>query len=107
MELGAFVTKVRSFAGLIRGLTLAIAIVSVSLAETAQGFNMHQHGLTGTWYSPAAGGQGMKLEVYEDAFGPGMGLLYGSWATHAIGWESGQRWYTFEGIARTGQPSTA
>src|SRR5215471_4702011 len=75
MKLGTFVTKVRSFA------------------------------LTGTWYSPAARGQGIELEVYEDVFGPGMGLLFGSWSTYAIGWESGQRWYTFEGIARTGQAS--
>ena len=104
MKLCPLLRKVEALIRL-RDLTLMVAIVSASLAGTVHGFNMHQHGLTGTWYSPPARGQGIELEVYEDAFGPRMGLLFGSWATYPLGSETGQRWYTFEGIARSGQAS--
>jgi len=105
MELSAFATKVKSFGCLIRGLTLAIAIVPASLAGTALAVDLNQHGLTGSWHNPAASGQGIELEVYQDAIAPGIGYLQGSWATFSIGWESGQRWYTFGGTVRTGQAS--
>jgi hypothetical protein len=106
MELSAFATKVKAFGCLIRGLTLAIAIVPALLAGTALAVDLNQHGLTGSWYNPAASGQGIELEVYQDAIAPGIGYLQGSWATFSIGWESGQRWYTFGGTVRTGQASS-
>jgi hypothetical protein len=107
MELSAFATKVKALGCLIRGLTLAIAIVPASLAGTALALDLNQHGLTGSWYNPAASGQGIELEVYQDAIAPGIGYLQGSWATFAVGWESGQRWYTFGGAVRTGRTSPA
>jgi hypothetical protein len=109
MELRAFVTKAKALACLIRGLTLAIAIVPASLAGTALAIDVNQHGFTGTWYNPAVSGQGIELEVYQDAIAPGIGYLHGSWATFtSIGWEpSEQRWYTFGGIVRTGPASSA
>jgi hypothetical protein len=106
MELRGFVTKARALGCLIRGLTLAIAIVPASLAGTALAVDLNQHGLTGSWYNPAASGQGIELEVYQDAIAPGIGYLQGSWATFSIGWETGQRWYTFSGTVRTGQASS-
>ena len=106
MELSAFATKVKALGCLIRGLTLAIAIAPASLAGTVLALDLNQHGLTGSWYNPAASGQGIELEVYQDAIAPGIGYLQGSWATFAVGWESGQRWYTFGGTVRTGQASS-
>jgi pseudomonalisin len=106
MELSAFATTVKALGCLIRGLTLAIAIVPASLAGTALAVDVNQHGLTGSWYNPAASGQGVEIEVYQDAIAPGIGYLHGSWATFSIGWEYGQRWYSFGGTVRTGQSSS-
>src|SRR5512143_1134068 len=106
MELKAFATKIKALGCLIRSLTLAIAISPTSLAGTALAADLNRHGLTGSWYNPAASGQGIELEVYQDAIAPGIGYLQGSWATFAIGWENGQRWYTFGGTVRTGQASS-
>ena len=77
-------------------------VLSTSPAP-AKAIGIHQHGLTGSWYSPAASGQGIQLEVYEDGIGPGVGYLHGSFATHDAGAQSGQRWYTFIGTVQTGQ----
>jgi hypothetical protein len=104
------VTKLKALACLIRGLTVAIAFVPALLAGTSAAFDLNQHDLTGSWYDPAASGQGIEIEVYQDAIAPGIGYLQGSWATFAVGWETsfqdnGQRWYTFAGSVRTGQAS--
>jgi hypothetical protein len=101
MELNAFATKVKTLGCLIRGLTLAL--VAASLAGTALAVDLNQHGLTGSWYNPAASGQGIEIEVYQDAIALGIGYLQASWATFAIGWEIGQRWYTFSGPVYPGQ----
>jgi hypothetical protein len=107
MEFGIFMTKVRVLARLTSS-TLAIAVLPASLAGTALAVDVNQHGLTGSWYQPAMSGQGIELEVYQDAIAPGIGYLHGSWATFtAIGWEhSGPRWYTFGGTVRTGPASS-
>ena len=73
MELNALATKVNALACMIRSLALAIAIVPASLAGTALATDLNQHGLTGTWYDPALSGQGIELEVYQDAIAPGIG----------------------------------
>ena len=106
MELSPFVTNVNALAcRIIRGLTLATAIVPASLAGNALAVDLNQHGLTGSWHTPAISGQGIQLQVYQDAIAPGIGYLHGSWATSSVGWESGQRWYTFGGTVRTGEAS--
>ena len=106
MELSAFVTKVKALVCLIRGLTLAIAIVPAALAGTALAVDLNQHGLTGSWYQPATSGEGIELEIYPDLVAPGVGFLQGSWLTFTTlgSWDyghdisaSGQRWYTFGG----------
>jgi hypothetical protein len=104
MEIRAFETKFKAPACL-RGLTLTIVIVLALLSGSALAVDINRHGLTGSWYDPAAGGQGIEIEVYQDAMAPGVGYLQGSWATFAVGWEIGQRWYTFGGAVRTGQSS--
>jgi hypothetical protein len=103
MEFRAFATKLIAPACLIRHLTLGIVIVPALLSGSAVAVDINQHGLTGSWYDPAAVGQGVEIEVFQDAIAPGVGYLQGSWATFAVGWEIGQRWYTFGGTVRTGQ----
>lgn len=106
MKRSACVTKVKVLARpfrLFRGLALAIAIVPASLAGTALAVDINQHGLTGSWYNPTAAGQGIEIEIYQDAIAPGVGYLQASWATFSVGWETGQRWYTFGGTIQAGQ----
>ena len=103
MEFRAFATLLIAPACLIRHLSLAIMIVPAWLSGPALAVDINQHGLTGSWYNPAATGQGVEIEVYQDAIAPGVGYLQGSWATFAVGWETGQRWYTFGGTVQTGQ----
>jgi len=91
MEFRAFATKLIAPACLIRHLTLAIVIVFALLSGPALAVDINQHGLTGSWYNPAAAGQGVEIEVYQDAIAPGVGYLQGSWATFSVGWETGQR----------------
>lgn len=106
MELSALVTKVNALGCLFRGLTLAIGIVPASLVGTALAVNVNQHGLTGAWHNPAISGQGIQIEIYQDMIAPGIGYLYGEWATFAVGWENGQRWYSFGGTVQTGKTSS-
>jgi len=104
MEFRAFATKLIAPACLIRHLPLAIVVVSASLSGPTLAVDINQHGLTGSWYNPAAAGQGVEIEVYQDAIASGVGYLQGSWATFSVGWETGQRWYTFGGTVQRGQP---
>jgi len=103
MDFRAFANKLSAPAGPIRHLTLAIVIVPGLLSASALAVDIDQHGLTGSWYNPAAASQGVEIEVYQDAIAPGVGYLQGSWATFSVGWETGQRWYTFGGTVHTGQ----
>jgi len=91
MEFRAFATKLIAPACLIRHLPLAIVVVSASLSGPTLAVDINQHGLTGSWYNPAAAGQGVEIEVYQDAIASGVGYLQGSWATFSVGWETGQR----------------
>lgn len=59
--------------------------------------NLDQHGLTGSWYNPATGGQGIEMEVYPDLIGPGQGLLFAGWFTFDVTAAGGQRWYVLSG----------
>ncbi len=45
------------------------ATISV-LLNTTPGVNLDQHGVTGSWYNPATGGQGFEIEVYPDVAAP-------------------------------------
>jgi hypothetical protein len=110
METRAFATKLKALSCLVRGLTMALAIVPVSLAGTARAFDLNQHGLTGSWYDPALSGQGIVLEVYPNAVGTGIGYLFGSWFTfepieYNWDYDGEQRWYTLGGDAPAGQSS--
>jgi len=72
------------------------------------GPDLNQHGLTGSWFEPATGGQGIEIEVYPNLAGPGTGFVQGSWFTFdhvAAGGAASQRWYTFGGNVPTGQAS--
>ncbi|MGH8173870.1 MAG: protease pro-enzyme activation domain-containing protein [Rhodanobacteraceae bacterium] len=59
--------------------------------------NLNQFGLTGSWYNPATGGQGVVMQVVPDLYGPGQGLLFGGWFTFGTTASAGQRWYSVQG----------
>ena len=74
-------------------------------SATAGVFNLDQHGLTGAWYNPATGGQGLLVETYPDLFGSGHGYLAAGWYTFDLTAAGGQRWYTMQGDAINGSAS--
>jgi hypothetical protein len=82
--------------------------VSTSVTVTAAMVDLNQHGLTGSWYEPATGGQGFEVEVYPDR-SPGMGLAQVSWFTYdnVVGGAERQRWYTLSGPVVSEQPSAS
>jgi pseudomonalisin len=59
--------------------------------------NLDQHGLTGSWYNPATGGQGFEIEVYPDLVSSGEGLLFAGWFTFDVSAAGGKRWYVLSG----------
>jgi len=69
---------------------------------TLASFNLDQHGLTGGWYNAATGGQGFLIEAYKDLSGAGKGYLAIGWYTFDVTAAGGQRWYTLQGPANTG-----
>ena len=76
---------------------------------TTAGVELNQKGLTGSWYEPATGGQGIELELFPDLTAPGTGLAFVSWFTFdsVIGGAERQRWYTLSGPVVSGQPSSS
>ena len=59
--------------------------------------NPDQHGITGSWFNPATGGQGFEIEVYPDAIAPGHGSLFAGWFTYDVTVAGGRRWYGLTG----------
>ncbi len=74
---------------------------------TLVSFNLNQHGLTGAWYNATTGGQGFLIEAYKDLTGAGKGYLAIGWYTFDVTAAGGQRWYTLQGPANTGDASSA
>ena len=69
---------------------------------TLAAFNLDQHGLAGAWYNSATGGQGLLIDMYKDLSGAGKGYLAAGWYTFDVTAAGGQRWYTVQGPANTG-----
>ncbi len=67
--------------------------------------SLNQFGLTGNWYEPATSGQGLSLEVFQDAGGSGTGTLVGGWFTFdtVAGGADRQRWYILSGPVAAGR----
>jgi hypothetical protein len=81
---------------------------AITVRRSSAALDIHQHGLTGTWYEPASSGQGFALEVYPDVQGTGHGYLQGGWFTFDVPPGDGvekQRWYTFGGSVLAGASS--
>jgi hypothetical protein len=79
--------------------------VSVMTNTTAYaGINPNQHGITGSWFNAATGGQGLEIELYPDLGAPGQGLLFGGWFTYDVSAAGGQRWYALEGGVTSTSP---
>ena len=83
--------------------TLAFALT----LPTAQGadIDLHQRGLTGSWYDPRTSGQGFMVQVYPDMLSPGTGLVQATWVTYddIVGGAERQRWYTLNAPVVSGQ----
>ena len=81
---------------------------SASVTAAAAAVDLNQHGLTGSWYEPATGGQGFEVEAFPER-SPGMGFIQLSWFTYdeVAGGAERQRWYTLSGPVASGQPSAA
>lgn len=75
----------------------------VNLTQSNQ-VNLDQHGITGSWYSPATSGQGFEIEVYPDAVGAGQGILFAGWFTYDITAAGGRRWYALQGEVDNADP---
>lgn len=88
-----------------RATNLAGASASVVPSVAVE---LNQHGLTGTWYEAATGGQGIGVEVFADR-SSGTGLVFLSWFTYDTmsGGAERQRWYTAQGPVTNGQPNAA
>ena len=83
--------------------TLAF-VLTLPTAQGA-GIDLHQRGLTGSWYDPRTSGQGFLVQVYPDMLSPGTGIVQASWATYddVVGGAERQRWYTLNGPVVSGQ----
>ncbi len=90
-----------------RNLLLAWASLFFPIVPAAHGagIDLHQHGLTGSWYEARTSGQGFLLEVFPDLFSPGKGFVHGSWFTYdnVVGGAEHQRWYSLSGPVVSGQ----
>jgi hypothetical protein len=73
--------------------------------SATSGVNLDQHGVTGSWYDPATGGQGFEIEVYPDLNGPGQGLLFSGWFTYDVTAAGGRRWYALSGNVSKSNPT--
>jgi hypothetical protein len=73
------------------------------------GIDLHQDGLTGSWYELRTGGQGFFVQVHTDLLAPGKGLVQVSWLTYddVVGGAEHQRWYTLSGTVVSGQTEVA
>jgi hypothetical protein len=89
--------------------TLAsLFFLTLSTANGA-GIDLHQDGLTGSWYDPRTNGQGFFVQVYPDLLAPGKGIVQASWLTYddVVGGAEHQRWYTLNGTVESGQTQVA
>ena len=81
-----------------------LLVTALALPGVGAGVNLNQHGLTGSWFNPATGGQGIELEVYPDFGGAGHGLLFAGWFTYDVTAAGGQRWYVLSGDVSSDGP---
>jgi hypothetical protein len=82
----------------------SLLLPALLLPEIVNAVNLDQHGLTGSWFNPATGGQGIELEVYPDLGGAGHGLLFAGWFTYDTTAAGGQRWYVLSGDVASDNP---
>jgi hypothetical protein len=88
--------------------------ITVLLDSTnTPGINPDQHGITGSWFNPATGGQGLEVEVYPDMLGIGHGFFFGGWFTfgpppfiYNPPGAVGQRWYALEAAVSSANPTS-
>jgi YVTN family beta-propeller protein len=103
------VSVIDTATNLVLGAPIAVGSGPSSIAVTRSGpaVDLDQHGLTGSWYNPATGGQGFEIEVYPDLNGPGQGLLFAGWFTYDVTAAGGRRWYGLTGNVSKTSPTGA
>jgi hypothetical protein len=62
----------------------------------ADGMDLNQYGLSGSWANPATPAQGFVINVQTDFYGIGKALLFGGWFTYDAVAGVGPRWYTLQ-----------
>ena len=92
-----------------RPIALVTAVVAMHCMSAASAaLDLNQHGLSGSWYEPATGGQGLEIETFPDLVAPGTGFIFVSWFTFDYTTSGGadrQRWYTLSGYVASGATS--
>lgn len=81
------------------------AYIAQSDGVAPAGPDLNQHGFTGSWYEPATSGQGVEVEFFPSFVAPDTALVAGAWFTFApapAGGADHERWYTFNGDAKSG-----
>lgn len=81
------------------------AYIAQSDGIASAGPDLNQHGFTGSWYEPATSGQGVEVEFFPSFVAPDTALVAGAWFTFApapAGGSDHERWYTFNGDAKSG-----
>jgi YVTN family beta-propeller protein len=71
--------------------------IAITRDITGGPVNVDQHGLTGSWFDPDEGGQGIEIEVYPDVYHSGSELVAGGWFTYDTNAAGGRRWYGLTG----------
>jgi photosystem II stability/assembly factor-like uncharacterized protein len=85
--------------------TQSAGVFAFSKTVSISALNLDQHGLTGVWYNPTTGGQGLLVETYPNLGGSGQGYLAAGWYTFDVTAAGGQRWYTLQGPATSSAAS--
>lgn len=66
----------------------------------------NQRGLSGAWADPTTESQGLIVDIGQDFYGTGTGLLFAGWYTFDITAAGGQRWYTLQGQVNGATPAS-
>jgi hypothetical protein len=75
-------------------------VTAVFAPSATANVTLNQFGLSGAWYNPATGGQGLFLSLLADQTGPGTGIAFAGWFTYDVAPAGGaekQRWYSLQG----------
>jgi hypothetical protein len=79
------------------------SLVLMQAVSAASAFNPNQTGLTGVWYNPATGGQGLMLNVWPDRWGTGRGEVAGGYFGYTQD-GTARDWFVIQGEVDANDP---